>query len=112
MQNEESVFPQQGKKQTKSCCLMSLVTILVCLLIIMTGIVCILISDFINLRNEDHTLSWYASRYKVACQFLWFDLKDWASRKNPSETQIISCPADTPESEPESKTEQEPEAEP
>ena len=109
MQNEKTDFPPQEKKQAKSCCLLSAIAILVCLLIIMTGIVGILFLDFINLKNEDHTLSWHAKRYKVACQFLWFDFKDTFSRNNPSETQVISCPAEPPESEP---PESEPETEP
>ena len=105
MQDEKTDFPPQGKKTGKSCCLLSAIAILACLLTIMTGIVCILILDLINIKNEDHSLSWYATRYKVVCQFLWYDFKDWASRKQSSGTQIISCPTDPSgiESEPETE---------
>ena len=122
MQNEETNPATREKNTAKSCCLLTLVVSLVCLLIITTGIVCLIIVDTINLRGEEHTLSWRAERYKVACQFLWFDFKDWVSKKysrtvyvddfragesSPTEPEIVQGPAESPGSELESEPEPE-----
>ena len=115
MPNEEVDLPQRGKKTAKSCCLAALIVCLGFFLLVFTAIVGIIIVDTINLRGEKMTLSKRVERYKVAAQFIWFDFKDWVSRRF-SEPEIIQCPADPPETEPESEpesgTEQESEPEP
>ena len=101
--------PVREKNTAKSCCLLTLAFGLACILLLTAGIACVIIVDTINLKVEEHTLSWRVERYKVACQFLWFDFKDWISRKesgsSPSEPEIVPCPADPPEFESEPETE-------
>jgi len=82
-----------------------------CFILVLSAIACFILFDTINLGGEKHSLSWRVNRYKVAGQFLWFDFKDWVSRRF-SEPQSVQCPADPPESEPEPEAEQEPETEP
>ena len=81
--------------------------LLVLFALVLAAVASIVILDTVSLRGEDHTLSWRVERYKVACQFLWFDFKDWVSRKasksSPSEPESMQVPADSPESEPESE---------
>ena len=67
------------------------------------AVVCIIILDTVSLRGKDYTLSQRKERYKVACQFLWADFKETVSRKKTSETEIVSCPAELPESEPDAE---------
>ena len=111
MPNEEADFPKQEKNAAKSCCLAALFVGLVFFLLVFTAIVGIIIVDTINLRGEKMTLSKRVERYKVACQFIWFDFKEWVSGRSsgssPSEPEIIQCPADPPESEPESEPDSE-----
>ena len=75
--------------------------------LVLAAVACIVIVDTIGLRGEDYTVSRRVERYKVACQFLWFDFKDWVSGKHsktsPSEPEGIQSPADSPGSEPESE---------
>ena len=105
MQDDATSSPARGKHQAKGCCLLASTLGLVCFLLILSGIVCIIALDSIALRGEDHTLWWRVERYKVACQFLWIDFKDWVSRSfsksSPSGQETVPCPADTPESAPE-----------
>ena len=116
MQKEETDPSTKQTSRAKNCCLMAMAAALACPLLVITGIACIIVVDTINLRGEEHTLSWRVERYKVACQFLWFDFKDWISKKcfgtvyaddfragesSPDEPEIVQFPADPPESEPE-----------
>ncbi len=80
MQNDDTSSPVRRKHPAKSCLLLFATAVLVCFLIALSGIACIITLDTINLRGENHTLSWRVQRYKVACQFIWFDFKDWVSR--------------------------------
>jgi len=116
MPNEEAESLNRGKKTAKGCCLAALAVILGFFLLVFTAIACIIIVDTVNLRGEKFTLSKRVERYKVAAQFIWFDFKDWASRRfsksSPTEPAIVQCPADPPESEDESELESELESEP
>ena len=100
MQDNATSSPAREKRQAKSCCLLALTVGIACFLLILSGIACVIILDSISLRGEEHTLSWRVKRYKAASQFLWFDFKDWLSRKDASDPQIISCPVEPQESEP------------
>ncbi len=113
MQNDEPDFPKRNKSQAKSCCLFVVLAVLMCFLLAMGGIAAIVVVDSINLRGEDHTLEWRVKRYKVACQFLWFDFKDVVSRRfsrpKTSEPESVQGPSDSPESVPEFGPESAPE---
>ena len=117
MPNEEADSPKQEKNAAKSCCLAALIVGLGLFLLVFAAIAGIIIVDTVNLRGEKMTLSKRVERYKVAGQFIWFDFKDWVSRRF-SEPEIIQCPAEPPEFEPgteqesESGTEPESESEP
>ena len=117
MPNEEADFPKREKNAAKSCCLAAMIVGLGFFLLIFTAIAGIIIVDTINLRGEKFTLSKRVERYKVAAQFIWFDFKDWVSRRfsesSPSEPEIIQCPAEPPETQPESEPQEtQPESEP
>lgn len=99
MQNEETDFPKREKWTAKSCCLLTLAVGLACFILVTGALACLVIADTASLKGEGYTLSRLMERYKVACQFLWFDFKDRISRKDRSETQTVSCPADPPETE-------------
>jgi len=81
MQNDAASSRTREKRPSKSCCLLALAACLVCFLIVTSGIACIIIVDSINLRGEEFSFSRRVERYKVACQFIWFDLKSWVSRQ-------------------------------
>ena len=112
MPNKEADFTKQEKNAAKSCCLAALIVALGCFLLVFIAIAGIIIVDTVNLRGEKMTMSKRVERYKVAGQFIWFDFKDWVSRRlsgsAPSEPEIIQCPAEPPETgqepEPESET--------
>ena len=110
MPNEEADSLKREKNAAKSCCLAALVIGLGFFLLVFTAIAGIIIVDTINLRGEKMTFSKRVERYKVAGQFIWYDCKDWISRRfsksSPSEPEIIQCPAEP------SETESEPESEP
>ena len=116
MPNEDTDFPKREKNAAKSCCLAALIVCLGLFLLVFTAIAGIIIVDTINLRGEKMTLSKRVERYKVACQFIWFDFKEWVSGRSsgssPSEPEIIQCPAEPPETEPESALESDPGPEP
>ena len=101
MPNEEAESPNRGKKTAKSCCLAALAVILGFFLLVFTAIACIIIVDTVNLRGEHFTLSKRVERYKVACQFIWYDFKDAVARRSASGSHAVSCPAEPPESGPE-----------
>ena len=109
MPNEEADSPKREKNAAKSCCLAALIVGLGLFLLVFTAVVGIIIVDTVNLRGEKMTLSKRVERYKVAGQFIWFDFKDWVSRRflksSASEPEIIQCPAEPPESEPETEPE-------
>ena len=109
MQTDDTPSPVRGKHPAKSCLLLFMTAILVCFLLAMSGIACIITLDTINLRGENHTLSWRVERYKVACLFIWFDFKDLVSRtfskQSPSEPGSVQSPANPPELESEPETE-------
>ena len=106
MPNEDADLPKQEKNAAKGCCLAALIVGLGLFLLVFAAIVGIIILDTINLRGEKFILSKRVERYKVAGQFIWFDFKDWVSRRlsgsAPSEPEIIQCPAEPPETQPES----------
>ena len=86
MQNEETDFPSQKKKDTgssqaKGCCFLIVSILIGCVILVITGIAGIIIVDTVNIRGEGYTFSQRVQRYKVAGQFLWFDFKTWMSRK-------------------------------
>ncbi|MBP5585220.1 MAG: hypothetical protein J6Y92_02565 [Lentisphaeria bacterium] len=112
MQNDETGFPQREKHQAKGCLLLIATVVLVFLALVIAGIASIIVVDTVRLRGEGYTFSRRVERYKVACQFLWFDFKEAVSRKSsesaPVEPEVIQCPADPPESESEPAMESEP----
>ena len=105
MQNEETDPSKREKRSANSCCLLTLAVGLACFILVTGALACLVIADTASLKGEGYTLSRLVERYKVACQFLWYDLKDRISRKDRSETQTVSCPADPPETDPESEPE-------
>ena len=92
MQNGETDFPPQEKNnrgvhQAKGCLLLIATVILVIFALVVAAAVCIIIVDSVSLRGEEYTLERRVERYKVACKFLWADLKDSVSRKKPDSYQ-------------------------
>ena len=81
MPNEGTELPKQEKNAAKSCCLAALFVGLGLFLLVFAAIAGIIIVDTINLRGEKMTFSKRVERYKVAGQFIWYDFKDWVSRK-------------------------------
>ena len=116
MPNEEADFPKREKNAAKSCCLAALIVGLGFFLLVFAAIAAIIVVDTVNLRGEKMPLSKRVERYKVAGQFIWFDFKDWVSRRvsksSPTEPEIIQCPVEPPETEPESELESDPGPEP
>ncbi len=116
MPNEDADLPKQEKNAAKGCCLAALIVGLGLFLLVFAAIVGIIILDTINFRGEKFILSKRVERYKVAGQFIWFDFKDWVSRRlsgsAPSEPEIIQCPAEPPETgqEPEPESESGPDS--
>ena len=104
MQNDETDFPKQGKRQAKGCLFLIATAVLVFFALVVAGIASIIVVDTVRLRGEGYTFPRRVERYKVACQFLWFDFKDAVSRKI-SNSEEIREPADPPESEPETAPE-------
>ena len=92
MQNDETAFPPQGKnnrdsRQAKGCLLLIATAVLVIFALFVAAAACIIIVDSVSLRGEEYTLERRVERYKVACKFLWADLKDSVSRKKPDSYQ-------------------------
>ena len=114
MQNDDTGFHIQEKRQAKGCFLIFLTAMLILFSLTVAAAASVIILDSIMLRGEKHTLSWRVKRYKVAAQFIWYDFKDAVSRKLSSGTQSVSCPVapPEPESEPESELKTELESEP
>ena len=108
MQNEETDPSKREKRSAKSCCLLALVVGLACFILVTGALACLVIADTASLKGEGYTLSRLMERYKVACQFLWYDFMDRISRKDRSETQTVSYPAEPPENGLESEPETEP----
>ena len=112
MPNEGTELPKQEKNAAKSCCLAALIVCLGFFLLVLAAIAGIIIVDTINLRGEKMTLSKRVERYKVAGQFIWFDFKNWVSRRFPEsappgpETAEPTESESEPESAPESESEQ------
>ena len=101
MQNDETDFPppekrNRGFRRAKGCCLIAATAILVFLALATAAIVSILMIDTVNTRGEGFTFSQRMERYKVACQFIWFDFKSMFSEKKQDEPEIIECPAEPP----------------
>ena len=102
MQNEETDFssPERNgrdSRRAKGCCLLTATAILVFFALAVAAVVSILMIDTISTRGEGFTFSQRMERYKVACQFIWFDLKGMFSEKKPNETETIECPAESPQ---------------
>lgn len=81
MQNGETDFPKREKHQAKGCLLLIATVVLVFFALVIAGIASIIVVDTVKLRGEGYTFSRRVERYKVACQFLWFDFKDAVSKK-------------------------------
>ena len=114
MQNEDMDFSssekcERGTRQAKGCCFLIVSIIVAFFILLFAAVAGFIILDTINLRGEDHSLAWRVKRYKVVCQFLWFDFKDYVSRRlsesSPVEPEIVQTPVDPPESEPETEPE-------
>ncbi|MBQ7730285.1 MAG: hypothetical protein IJT68_00450 [Lentisphaeria bacterium] len=114
MQNDDTDFQAQEKRQAKSCLFVFLTVMLILFSLVIAAAAGVIVLDSIMLRGEEHTLSWRVKRYKVAAQFIWYDFKENVSKVFSQETQSVSCPVEPPEpeSEPEPGTESEPESEP
>ena len=92
MQNGETDFPARkkdngGSRQAKGCLLLFATVILVLFALVTAAAVCIIVVDTVSLRGEDYTLERRMERYKVACQFLWYDFKDTFSKKQSNSPQ-------------------------
>ena len=92
MQNDETDFPAQekqnrGSRQAKGCLLLITTTILVLFALAVAAVACIIIVDSVTLRGEEYTLERRVQRYKVACQFIWYDFKNAVSRKKSDSSQ-------------------------
>ena len=114
MPNEETDPRKHDKHAAKSCCLAALLVGLGFFLLVFAAIAGIIIVDTINLRGEKMTFSKRVERYKVAAQFIWFDFKDWVSKKWSGAVYADDFRAEEssppePESEPESERTSEPE---
>ena len=81
MPNEEADPRKHDKHAAKSCCLAALFVGLGLFLLVFAAIAGIIIVDTINLRGEKMTFSKRVEHYKVAGQFIWYDFKDWVSKK-------------------------------
>lgn len=86
MQNDETDFPAQekeksGSRQAKGCLLLIATTILVIFALVIAAALGIIVVDTVSLRGENYTLEQRVKRYKVACQFLWYDFKEAVSGK-------------------------------
>jgi hypothetical protein len=121
MQNEDTDFTppekyERNPRQAKGCCLLIVSIVVALFILVFAAVAGIIILDSVRLRERgrEFTLERRVERYKVACQFLWFDFKEYVSQKmskpSPAGPEYIPSPADPPESGPESETE--PETEP
>ena len=86
MQNDETDFParekeKSGSRQAKGCLLLIATVILVLFALLIAAAACIIIVDSVALRGENFSLERRVERYKVACQFLWYDFKEAVSGK-------------------------------
>ena len=86
MQNDETDFParkkeKSGSRQAKGCLLLIATVILVPFALLIAAIACIILVDSFTIRGENYTLERRVERYKVACQFLWYDFKEAVSGK-------------------------------
>ncbi len=105
MQNDDTGFQAQEKRQAKSCLSVFLTVMLILFSLAIAAAAGVIVLDSIMLRGEEHTLSWRVKRYKVAGQFIWYDFKEQVSRMFSGEEQSVSCPVEPPESESESELE-------
>ena len=112
MQKEEMDFSssekrERGSRQAKGCCFLIVSIIVAFFILLFAAVAGFIILDTINLRGQGYTLERRVKRYKVACQFLWADFKEFVSQTKPSaspvEPEIVQPPADPPESEPETE---------
>ena len=92
MQNDETDFLAQEKdnrisRQAKGCLLLITTTILVLFALAIAAAAGIIIVDSVTLRGEEYTLERSVQRYKVACQFIWYDFKNAVSRKKSDSSQ-------------------------
>ena len=92
MQTDETDFLAQEKdnrisRQAKGCLLLITTTILVLFALAIAAAAGIIIVDSVTLRGEEYTLERRVQRYKVACQFIWYDFKNAVSRKKSDSSQ-------------------------
>ena len=92
MQNDETDLPAQrkdgsGSRQAKGCFLLIATVILVVFALVIAAVVGIIVVDTVSLRGENYSLEQRVKRYKVACQFLWYDFKEAVSGKKSDPSQ-------------------------
>ena len=92
MQKDETDFPARKKhgsasRQAKGCLLLIATIVLVLFALVIAAAACVIIVDSVTLRGENLTLERRVQRYKVACQFLWYDFKDTVSKKKADPSQ-------------------------
>ena len=90
MQKDETDFPARKKhgsasRQAKGCLLLIATIVLVLFALVIAAAACVIIVDSVTLRGENLTLERRVQRYKVACQFIWYDFKSWFSKKSSDE---------------------------
>ena len=92
MQNDETDYPAREKhnrafRQAKGCLLLLATVVLVLFALVIAAAACIVILDSVSLRGKEYTMERRVERYKVACQFLWYDFKDTVSKKKADSSQ-------------------------
>ena len=92
MPNDDTDFPARKKhgsasRQAKGCLLLIATIVLVLFALVIAAAACVIIVDSVTLRGENLTLERRVQRYKVACQFLWYDFKDTVSKKKADPSQ-------------------------
>ncbi len=102
MQNSEPSLPARAKRTARNLFFLIATLILVCFALAGAAFASLFILDpGPGDEGEQYTFSRRMKRYKVACQFIWYDLKDALARRSASGPHAVSCPAEPPESEPE-----------
>ena len=106
MRNTEPDFRKQGNPQAvptprkTGCLLWIAAAVLTVFLLLCAAFACLMFLDpGPGDEGEEYTMSRRMERYKVAAQFIWYDLKDAVARKFLQKTQTVSCPVEPPETE-------------
>ena len=119
MQTTEPDSRKQGNPQAvptprkTGCLLWIAAAVLTVFLLLCAAFACLMFLDpGPGDEGEEYTMSRRMERYKVAAQFIWYDLKDAVARKFSQKTQTVSCPVEPPDLESEPESESDPESEP